>query len=334
MATSQTNYNPKLPALWEAADGIRDPGITVFDVGASGGVDGTFSALGPLLRAVGFDPLVTEVERLTEENNNPNIEYIDAFIGGGEHGDLPDRFSQPTNHYFERSSSSEASRIVGKNYATEVFNRGAPEVWSERRMSLDEFVTERNIDSVDFIKIDTDGGDYAVLLGAEKMLKTCSVLALVVEVQFHGSYADGANLFPNIDLFLRREGFTLFDLDVYRYSRAALPAPFAYDLFGPTTAGLTRYGDAVYFRDLADPNYSNNFELKLTPTKILKTACLLEICGQNDSAAELLLRFRRELEPHINVDDWLDQLTPGAESYKELLNRFRSDPRSFCASNN
>ena len=333
MATSRTNYDPKLPALLKSVEGLDDPRISVLDVGASGGIDATFAPLDSLLVAVGFDPLVTEVERLNRENTNQNIEYVDAFVVGGENVELPDRFQQPTNTWFERSSAAAGRRIVAEDYQTKVYNRGAPLVWSERKVTLDEFSAERNMGSVDFIKIDTDGGDYAVLLGARRMLRACSVLGLAVEVPFHGSYADGANLFPNIDLFLRSEGFVLFDLDVYRYSRAELPARFDDDLFGQTAAGQVRYGDAVYFRDLADPHYSENFDFVPTPSKILKAACLLELYGQNDTVAELLIRYRQTLEGHINVNEWLDELTPGVERHRELLARFKQDPRSFFPSN-
>lgn len=38
-------------------------------------------------------------------------------------------------------------------------------------ISLDQIIEERQIDRIDFIKIDVDGGDYDVLLGASKSLK-------------------------------------------------------------------------------------------------------------------------------------------------------------------
>ncbi|RMF78752.1 MAG: FkbM family methyltransferase, partial [Planctomycetota bacterium] len=191
MATSRVNNSPKLPALLAAARDLADPFITALDVGVSGGVDSSLTPLGDRLKAIGFDPLVAEINLLNEENRNPNFRYVAAFITGPPDVELPRSHAKPHNHSFERTSAAEALRIVNKHYATEVFNRGEPVVWAERRISLDQYVAEEGIDSVDFIKIDTDGEDYAVLRGAEQTLRRCRVLGLSVETQFHGSYLEG-----------------------------------------------------------------------------------------------------------------------------------------------
>ena len=73
------------------------------------------------------------------------------------------------------------------------------------------------------------------------------MLGLGVEVQFHGPVSSEANLFSNVDRFLRGFGFGLFDLDVHRYSRGALPAEFVYDLPAQTTTGQVLWGEAIYF---------------------------------------------------------------------------------------
>ncbi len=332
LSTTRVTYKPKLPKLYSKAGGIADHSIVLYDVGASGGLDEHWLGFGEVLQAVAFDPLVTEIERLNRENQNPNFSFIDAFIGGPNDAEQTKPTPSKGNYSFERTSAAEAGRVVDQHYATEVFNRGAPVVWSKRRLSLDKFTADNDVNSVDFIKVDTDGEDFAVLEGSIDTLRRTSVLGLSIEVQFHGDVGDKANVFSNIDRFVRNQGFTLFDLEVYRYTRAALPGQFAYSCFGPTVDGQAQYGDAVYFRDLADPEYSRKFEFELTPAKILKCVCLLEGFGQNDSAAELLLAHRKTVESHIDLSEWLDTLTPSAANYEEHVGRFRNDPQSFMKS--
>jgi hypothetical protein len=56
----------------------REP-VTLFDVGCSGGVG--WDIFGSALRATGFDPLVTEIERLRYVERRPNVDYQTAFVG-------------------------------------------------------------------------------------------------------------------------------------------------------------------------------------------------------------------------------------------------------------
>jgi len=329
MVTARVNNLPRLPALYAQARGISDRSIMLFDVGVSRGLDEHWQGLGDVLRGVGFDPLVAEVERLQSENQNPNVRFVDAFVVGPEDGRPDADPGVPSDHPFYRSSAAEATRLLDFDYQKEEFNKGKPVVLSEQRFTLDQYSVDHDVADVDFIKVDTDGYDFSVLRGAKETLRRCSVLGLGVEVQFHGRLGDRANIFSNIDRFLREEGFTLFDIDVYRYTRATLPGRFSYRLFGPTVDGQAQYGDAVYFRDLAYTEQMRRFGFDPSPNQILKCACLMEAFGQNDSATEVLIAHRESLEDHIDVSEWLDALTPDASSYSQHLRRFRSDPRSF-----
>lgn len=61
----------------------------------------------------------------------------------------------------------------------------------------------------DFLKVDVQGGDYDVIAGAERLLGT--TLFVHIEVEFAELYL-GQKLFPDIDSFLRAQGFELIDL--------------------------------------------------------------------------------------------------------------------------
>jgi hypothetical protein len=55
--------------------------FVVVDVGCSGGVDVGWRAFGDHLKVYGFDPMLDEVHRLTQAEDNPKAHYIAAFVG-------------------------------------------------------------------------------------------------------------------------------------------------------------------------------------------------------------------------------------------------------------
>jgi hypothetical protein len=154
-----------------------------------------------------------------------------------------------------------------------------------------------------------------------------------VESPFHGLVHDESNTFRNIDRLLTGLGFSLFDLEVYRYSRAALPGRFVYRIPAQTESGQVIWADALYLRDAGRPDYESEWSFMLSPQKILKLACLFEIFGLNDCAAELLLKYRAEVGHLVDVNRYLDSLTPSVQSarpsYREYVRGFEENPESF-----
>jgi len=55
--------------------------------------------------------------------------------------------------------------------------------------------------------------------------------------------------------FMKRHGFMIYNVEVNRYSCAALPSPFVYTLPAKTLGGQPLWGDAIFLRDLVAPEY-------------------------------------------------------------------------------
>lgn len=312
--------------------------FVLIDVGCSGGIQG-WEILGDRLSAVGFDPLIAEIDRLNTENRQPGTRYEAAFITCASYDQLfapglrEDRIRSKNNDPFSRSSTAAAMARMPTSYVQEVFNAGAPVALTNRRLELDEYVSDPNERAhVDFVKVDTDGHDIEVLLGARGIFASGGVLGLNVEVQFHGAVHDFANTFSNIDRLLRGYGFTLFELQPYRYSRKALPAPFVYDLAAQTTSGQMLWGEALYFRDLAAPEYEQMWAVDITPERVMKLACLFDIFDLPDCAAELIQSRGTFLAPDTRqyMLDALASGTPG--SYASLVHSFEEDYKHFYPS--
>jgi hypothetical protein len=217
-------------------------------------------------------------------------------------------------------------------YVQQMFNAGAPVVLTERTITLDDRISVREHPRVDFVKVDTDGHDIEVILGARNILAAGGVLGLRVEMQFHGSPHEYANTFSNIDRLLRERGFSLFDLDVYRYSRADLPAPFVYDIPAQTTTGQVSWGEALYLRDLGSPTYEAMWNYDVTRERVMKLAALFDLFDLPDCAAELLRNRAHFLDDPTreNLLDLLVSDEPGA--YASLLATFERDFTEFYRS--
>jgi len=306
---------------------FRDHPFGLVDVGVSGGMDACWEVFGGDLRAVGFDGLVKEVERLNATAGNSNRQYYSFLVG-----DKTYRAPQgvPNSEPFPRTSAARAIEIADSNGRSH--SAGSNPVATEV-IELSDFFMRAHPMDVDFIKVDTDGSDFQVLRGAKELISSAPVLGLAVECQFHGLVHDESNTFRNIDRLVTALGFSLFDLEVYRYSRATLPKPFVYRLPAQTSGGQVLWGDALYLRDAGNIDYERDWSMALAREKILKLACLFEVFGMEDCAAELLLKYRSNLQELVDVDVCLDLLTPRARfrkiSYRDYRKRFEQNPASF-----
>jgi hypothetical protein len=287
----------------------------LIDVGASEGLGDCWQAYKPRFRALGFDPLVAEVKRLNALTVDPKIRYVDAFVTYHGYDELfpPQQRpggadACPNTNFWSRTSSVRAMNLCQMDYTRERHNAGAEVVWSQNHVQLDDFIPRSDYPLVDFIKIDTDGHDYPVLLGADRLLSEGQVLGLSVECPFQGAVHEHANLFASIDRFLRSKGFALFDLELCRYSRGTLPARFVHNIPAQTESGQVHWGEAVYFRDLGDPAYEHTWR-SFDREKLIKLITLFELFGLADCAAELLVD-RRSQFPNVNIDQALELLTP------------------------
>ncbi len=92
--------------------------------------------------------------------------------------------------------------------------------------------------SPDFIKVDAEGADLAILKGAQRFLHT-SCLGIQVEVSLNPRHIK-APLFPEVDSFLREAGFQIFDLRKHRWIRFN-------ETFGFYSKPQLVWGDAIYF---------------------------------------------------------------------------------------
>lgn len=327
--------NRAAPFLRRVAAGrlLRERPFCLVDVGASGGIEDYWRQFEPDLAAFGFEPMVEECARLNAQESSGAVRYFDLRLGCDDYDQVFPAAERGawSDAPFARSSAMKAQQLLGMSYGQSV-KVAAPQTLSGQGTTLERFMAGRPGQHVDFIKVDTDGHDYEVLRGARRVLAERRVLGLLVEAPFQGVTHPHAQLFASIDRLLREQGFSLFDLEPYRYSRACLPGAFALDLPAQTHAGQVMAADALYFRDLCAPGYAARWSFVAEPRELLKLACLHELFGLADCAAEILLAHGQALKELVALDESLDLLVPGRSMpYRELLRQFDADPRSFFA---
>lgn len=180
--------------------------------------------------------------------------------------------------------------------------------------TLDTFCQEQGIPGLDFLRTDVQGADLDVLRGATNQLAR-SLLAVEMEVIFSPLYV-GQPLFADIDTFMRQHGFMLMQLGLHAgASRRWFPVvnnPAIY-------RGQKLWGDAVYVRDLLAPETPDQWR---TPNHIFKLACLMDVKGYWDYAAELFVHL---LEAHqwplqdVMLKAIQEQVTADAHSHIPLV---------------
>jgi FkbM family methyltransferase len=286
----------------------RDP-LVVFDVGARGGINQEWAAFGDQLRVYCFEPDEEECRRLAAEAP-PQIKYIPRALG----------IAAATVPLYEaRLPASTGLYKTRMDYFGRFLNRDNGATVRERTVSvrsLDEIVAEYGVGHIDFIKLDVEGAELDVLKGGIETLATTQVLGILSEIRLHREI-NGSPPFAELDLFLKGQGFSLYDIEVNRHSRIALPYPSMADyrlpsgerFFGYTTRGQVQDGDALYFRDLLIRQGRKPQEW--SPLSILKLCALLEIYSLNDCAAELILANSARIEPIAASARLLDLLAGG-----------------------
>jgi FkbM family methyltransferase len=150
--------------------------------------------------------------------------------------------------------------------------------------TLDRFCEEENISEVDFLQIDVQGADLDVLQGSLRALNS-STLAVQIEVEFSSLYTKQP-LFADVDTFLRKYDFSLFDIAPSYRLREGLP------ISSDKRLGQLLWGDAFYLRDLLREDINVSEQLK-SPGKMLKLACIADIMSFTDYSLEILVHLTR-----------------------------------------
>jgi FkbM family methyltransferase len=307
--------------------------FTLFDIGCSGGIHSAWDKLGDHLIARAYDLNRAECQRLAASERRPGVRYEGLPVGLPKHhpfwAGVPDG---PESDFFTRTSAAHALRIATP---ADVRRNDFGQLDDSKPLeptAVDDLVAQEQVPYVDVLKVDVDGTDLAVLHSAAETLKSRRTCCVLAEVCFEGTADVHSNTFSNIDMFLRRQGFYLGALSIWRYSLADLPSPFKFRAIGETVFGAPFLGDAAYFRP---PEWTGGATASLRQhvASVIKLAALCEMFYVPDHAVRLLLSNRRCLEEcGVDCRAMIDLVTEGVRpgmTHEEYLKMFREDINAF-----
>jgi FkbM family methyltransferase len=226
-----------------------DSKIDIVDIGANP-VDGIppYKSLleSGLVHVIGFEPNPKALEILNSQKG-PNETYLPFVIYDG------------TDQRLRVCVSSGMVSLLEPNADLLSYFHGFPE-WGKVKVRL-PVDTKRlddvdEIDNIDFLKIDIQGGELKVFQNGIERLRNC--LVIHTEVNFLPMYEDQP-LFSEIELFLREHGFILhrfFPLE----SRALAPLKVDNDIH--KGFGQLFWADAVFIKDFTKFDQLSSLQLK------------------------------------------------------------------------
>jgi FkbM family methyltransferase len=193
----ENNNNKKLNSAFKGL--LENDRIILLDIGAAGDIQPRWKKISKFLNYIGFEPDIRSYELLKQQTNTcSDFRIINSAVWDTE-GDLSINFcNKPmvSSHYYpnydflKRFSENERFEIVSKV--------------SIQTKRLDD----QDIQEIDFVKLDIQGGELAALKGGSSLLEDC--LGVEVEVSFISQYI-GQPLFGEICSFLSERGFEFID---------------------------------------------------------------------------------------------------------------------------
>ncbi len=283
---------------WVTSKGILREPFSVVDVGVQGGPHERWNLLADYLVFHGFDAIQEAIHELKGLNaGRPNLHFHNFAIGE----------TDGERTFYLNTDNPKASSMFAQGPTR--FDRDLSEktrTVTVRR--LDTLFAERMIPCADFLKVDVEGFEKDVFLGARTFISK-GVLAIEAESNFHISPYYPRSHFAMISDILVEHGFTVFDLGFNRVPRASftrslrLQKVVAFidrDLGSPATFNL------LFCRDPIDECDSPQNYLKLPAAlsvdQIIKMMIIYEIYGLNDIALDTAERFADTLSPRLDVE--------------------------------
>lgn len=276
--------------------------ITLVDIGSSGGLQWNWREAEKFLKIVGFDP-----DSRSHQAGTENSKYINLECG---------LHRQKCEAEFYLARSKTKSSIFKPNFEfLSKFPHSDPYEISGKSIikcdTLDNQLRQIGSPDVDFIKLDTQGSELLILEGAAQTFAD-SVFGVEVEVEFSPMY-NNQPLFSDVDVFLRKLDFSLFDLAPCYWKRK-IGRPLG------GSQGQLIYADALYLRDgMSFSRIVGLFaEDRLRKSKILRALSICLLYGYFDYALELL-RFNKELLDLLDYELLESCIVDSGHQYQKRL---------------
>lgn len=174
----------------------------VFDVGANVG-EWTFMALkySPTAKVYAFEPH-PDIFKLLVGKSHMNVECVPFALSDQE--GVADFWQWGDDKNVEKSG---LNSLFYRPILKEMFNQN-PSSIQVSKLTLDDFCEKNHIDHIDYLKIDTEGNEYFVLLGSNRMISNHSID--IIQFEYGGDYIDSETRLETVYKFLTERGYGIF----------------------------------------------------------------------------------------------------------------------------
>lgn len=174
----------------------------LFDVGANiGQSTKNFQTYFPQANIYSIEPGIDSFRKLELlASNNANIHCYNIALSNK---------NEKIKFYVDKNNPTSTMNSSVKEEKLEEINQY--KIMNIKAQTLDFFCKQHNINHINFLKIDTEGNDFSVLKGAEKMMRDFSIDLIQIEVGMNPSNTFH-NPFCEIKQFLEDRMYYLFGI--------------------------------------------------------------------------------------------------------------------------
>jgi FkbM family methyltransferase len=311
---------------WVVSAGLLTEPFVLIDVGVQGGESIRWRPLSDHLVVHGFDPIEEVVQALIEANRGRGNRHYHRMALGNADGERA--------FYFNSANPTASSMYRQGTGRFDVETTEQVRIVPMRR--LDSLLAEGMIPGADFIKIDVEGYEKDVLLGARELLHA-GVLGLQTETNFAVSPSYPEGHFGTLAELALENHLLVFDIAFDRIPRASYQRALLRKGLEPISEldalGRPATVDVLFSRDLIDEvDHPDNYLSPCRPfslSQLIKSMIIFELHALNDIALDTAERFAERLGPHLDVDRAVHLLADPDCMTNEYRKQLREQIRAF-----
>jgi FkbM family methyltransferase len=285
--------------------GLLRESFVVIDVGVQGGAHPRWNLLGDYLVFHGFDAIAEVIAELKQANVGRSNRYFHNFA-------IADTDGEHTFYVNTLNPTSSSMYMQGESRFENRPSEQRRRIVPTRR--LDALLADGFLPRGDFLKVDVEGFEKDVFLGAQDFIAG-GMLGVETESNFNISPVYPKSHFTAISDMVVGEGLILADLGFNRVPRASFARALqrtgvgddgGYELGRPATLNLLFCRDPIDECDHPESYVKSPSPLNVD--QIIKTMIIYELYGLNDIALDIAERFASSLASRLDVERAIELL--------------------------
>ena len=230
-------------------------GLTLLDIGAAGGIEPRWKKVGKNLNYIGIEPDERSTKELKKLSKARKTFILNKFA-----------WDKETRIEFNlcREPKVSSSYIPNRKFLDKFPDSARFDIIKREVLSAEPLENTLTSHTIDFVKLDIQGGELKAMEGLGDKLKEC--LGVEIEIEFSEIYT-AQPLFGEVDSFLRSQGFYFSDFtNLTRWEKRS------HEGFGRCV-----FGDGLWLRNLESIDH-------IKDEWCMKYAAICSLYGKLDEA--------------------------------------------------